>query len=296
MARDIEQTILPSQKTTFRYRDSQRTYLHYLPLGHSSEKKYPLVMILHGSGANAENALRMADMERLADKEKFVLLYPDGSGQPGDRVYTWNSGHCCGFSHENNIDDSGFLMALIDDFIRNHSIDRRRVHAAGFSNGAMMAYRLACEYSDRMASIAAVSGSMNYQGTVPADPVSVIAFHGTADDYAPCSGGENTKSRYPRFDQPARDSVFYWAKHNGCDLKPKEECAGNVKKIAFTGGRDGSEVIFYTLEGGKHSWPGGKDGARYGNVEPPAPDISATEMIWDFFKKHYTKSGGNKTL
>ena len=285
MTGDPDRLIRPSDKSRFRYGAAERTYLHHLPTVPVAGLR-PLVLVLHGGGANAENAMRMAGMERLADREGFILLYPDGTGRPGDRVFTWNAGRCCAYALETNADDSGFLIALVDLFIQKHGTDPARVYAAGLSNGAMMAHRLAVEHADRIAAIAPVAGGLNLDGKEPSGPVPVIAFHGLLDRHAPYAGGVGEVSRYKRDDRPVREGMELWAQWNGCRAMPEREESDRVLRERWTGGRGGSEVILYTLNAQGHTWPGGRPGLRYGNVDVPYPDLPASNLIWDFFKAH----------
>jgi polyhydroxybutyrate depolymerase len=287
MADNIDRLIRFSDKSLFPYRGIDRSYLHYLPTGYSKDRSWPLVLVLHGGGANGENAMRMADMEPLADREGFILLYPDGTGRPGDRVFTWNAGRCCAYALETNADDSGFLAALIDHFIAEHGADPRRVYVAGLSNGAMMAHRVAAEHSDRIAAIAPVAGGFNVDGVAdPQHPVSVIAFHGLLDRHAPYAGGTGEKSLFKRVDRPVREGMELWARWNGCLTDPDREDQAAWTRESWVNGRGGSEVVLYTLKDQAHVWPGGRPGLRYGNADEPGPEPRATELIWEFFKAH----------
>ncbi len=286
MAGDIDRLIRFSDKSKFVYRGIDRSYLHYLPIDHSLNRSWPLVLVLHGGGANGENAMRMADMEPLADREGFILLYPDGTGRPGDRVFTWNAGRCCAYALETNADDSGFLIALIDHFIEKYGADPKRVYVSGLSNGAMMAHRVAAEHSDRIAAIAPVAGGFNVDGVEPKHPVSVIAFHGLLDRHAPYDGGTGEKSLFKRVDRPVREGMELWANRNGCAVLPEREVASDWTREIYAAGRGGTEVIFYTIKNQAHAWPGGRPGLRYGNADPPYPDLNASEIIWGFFKAH----------
>jgi polyhydroxybutyrate depolymerase len=286
MAGDIDRLIRFSDKSKFVYRGTDRSYLHYLPIDHSLNRSWPLVLVLHGGGANGENAMRMADMEPLADREGFILLYPDGTGRPGERVFTWNAGRCCAYALETNADDSGFLIALIDHFIEMYGADPKRVYVAGLSNGAMMAHRVAAEHSDRIAAIAPVAGGFNVDGVEPKHPVSVIAFHGLLDRHAPYDGGTGEKSLFKRTDRPVREGMELWARWNGCAALPQREDTADWTRETYAAGRDSTEVIFYTMKNQAHAWPGGRPGLRYGNADPPHPSLNASEIIWKFFKTH----------
>lgn len=288
MAGDIDRLIRFSDKSLFQHRGIDRSYLHYLPESHASapDRLRPLVLVLHGGGANGENAMRMADMEALADREDFILLYPDGTGRPGDRVFTWNAGRCCAYALETNADDSGFLVALIDLFIQKFHADPKRVFVAGLSNGAMMAHRVAAEHGDRIAAIAPVAGGFNVDDVVPSQPVSVIEFHGTADRHAPLAGGTGEKSLFKRTDRPVREGIDLWVRANGCVNDPEREENADWIREQYSNGRGGTEVVFYTIQNYAHSWPGGRPGLRYGNADEPFPGLNASELIWEFFKTH----------
>ncbi len=89
-----------------------RTYFLHVPPAYDAKKPLPLVLVLHGGGQSPESAERMSGMSAKADKENFLVAYPSGTGRFSRRP-TWNSGNCCGYAIENNVDDVAFLRALI---------------------------------------------------------------------------------------------------------------------------------------------------------------------------------------
>ncbi|HUJ70694.1 MAG TPA: PHB depolymerase family esterase, partial [Verrucomicrobiae bacterium] len=167
-----------------------RVYSLHLPPAYDGKHLLPLVIVLHGGGGNAEGAIRMTGFNQKADKEGFVVVYPNGSGRLKTRLLTWNSGNCCGYALDSGVDDVGFIRALIDELKKTRAVDPQRVYATGISNGGMMTYRLACELSDKIAAIAPVAGALNLENCQPTRPVSVIIFHGTADEHVLYNGGE----------------------------------------------------------------------------------------------------------
>lgn len=290
MAGDIDRLIRFSDKSLFRYGGKDRSYLHYLPIGYSKDRSWPLVLVLHGGGANGENAMRMADMESLADRDGFILLYPDGTAPTGARVFTWNAGRCCAYALETRADDTGYLIALIDHFVSTFGADPARVCVAGLSNGAMMAHRLAAERSDRITAIAPVAGGFNVDGLEPpAHPVSVIAFHGLLDRHAPYDGGSGEASHFKRVDRPVREGMELWARWNGCLPDPDLKETAEWKRETYPNGRSGSEVILYTLKDQGHAWPGGRPGLRYGNADVPDASLPASSLIWSFFISKFVR-------
>ncbi len=180
----------------------------------------------------------------------------------------------------------GYISSLIKKFEKELAIDKARICATGISNGGMMSYRLGVELSDEIAAIAPVAGAMPPLETSPVRPVSVIIFNGTADEHVLYEGGAPLKTidNHPRVDKPVSYAVNYWVEHNGCSKNAVKETEGSIVKETYGGGREGTEVVLYTIVGGKHAWPGGKTAWLGGDI--PTHEISATDLMWEFFKTH----------
>src|ERR1043165_7405809 len=161
----------------------ERAYIVHVPPG-AGARPMSLVINLHGGGGNAGNEAGYSGMDRVADREHFVVVYPDGTGRL-KRMLVWNAGTCCGNS---TADDVGFIRAVVDNVAKRMPIDRRRVFATGMSNGAMMSYRLAAEASDLVAAIAPVAGAMSVERFHPAKPVSILHIHSVDDPRALYNG------------------------------------------------------------------------------------------------------------
>ena len=151
-----------------------------------------------------------------------------------------------------------------------------------------MAYRLGCELSDKIAAMAPVAGALNTDNPTASQPVSIIVFHGTEDKHVLYKGGPPLTSldKAKRVDKSVSYAVSFWVKNNQCSLVPQREEHGNIIKETYLGGKNNSEVVVYTIIGQGHAWPGGKNGLRFGNVDQPNQEISATDTIWDFFAHH----------
>jgi polyhydroxybutyrate depolymerase len=272
------------------FQEHTRTYLLHLP-SQLPKTPLPLVIVMHGGGGNAENAIRMTQMNPKSDQEGSIVVYPNGSGRFEDKLLTWNAWNCCGYALQEQIDDVGFIRALIEKLEREYSIDSKRIYATGLSNGGMMAYRLGCELSDKIAAIAPVAGALNTDHPKALNPISVIIFHGTADEHVLYEGGrpKKTMERSSRIDKPVAYAVNFWVTHNQCSQTPKNETEGSIIKESYSGGKNGTEVVLYTIQDQGHAWPGGEKGRRFGNVDKPTNVISATDLIWEFFKKHPKK-------
>lgn len=277
-------------KETLVHNGKTRSYRLIIPARQQPSVKYPLVINLHGGGGNGRFAEKMTGMTKKAEREGFMVLYPDGTGRFGNMLLTWNAGNCCGYALDNKSDDIGFIRALIMKIIEKHQADPGRIYVTGLSNGGMMSYALACGLSDMIAAIAPVSGAQNWEPCVPKGPVSVLIFHGTADQHVLYEGGRPKKSidrRHKRVDTSVKDSALFWIRNNGCVVTPLKEEKGNIIIESYRGGKGGSEVIIYTIKDGGHAWPGGERGSRFG--DDPTKEISATDIIWEFFKNHPKK-------
>jgi polyhydroxybutyrate depolymerase len=259
-----------------------RRYFLYLPSTWHRGRPAPLVLVFHGGGGRASGIAPHTGFSRLAEREGFVVAYPQGlNGR-------WNDGRGYAATH----DDVGFVRALLDTLGRELAIDPRRVYATGISNGAMFAYRLACDLPGTFAAVAPVAGAM------PADlapacahtqPVSVLAFQGTADPLMPYFGGGVARRRGRVLS--AERSIAFWATTSGCagapvmtDEPDRVSDGTRVRRTAYGTCREGRSVELYTIEGGGHTWPGGPPvGGAVGRV---TREIDATPVIWAFFAGH----------
>ena len=149
---------------TLTHEKRERSAIVHVPPHAIDKRDIPVVLNFHGGGGHGANEQEYSLMDRLADRETFVAVYPNGSGRFGKRLLTWNAGTCCAYAVINNVDDVGFVRALTSKLAESIPIDRRRIYATGLSNGAMMSHRLAAEAGDLIAAIAPVAGGMVVPG------------------------------------------------------------------------------------------------------------------------------------
>jgi polyhydroxybutyrate depolymerase len=263
----------------------ERSYLLHVPPGYNETLPTAVVLVFHGGGGNAENAARMTGFDAQADQAGFLVVYPNGTGRLGDKVLTWNGGTCCGYAQENNVDDVGFVRAIIADLQGIAAIDTKRIYATGMSNGGIMAYRLACEASDLIAAIGSASGTQNIVPCEPQEPVSVIHFHGTNDQHLPYAGGVGVDSLTGVNYASVQDSIQFWLDFDQCPPTATIEEFADIQHSAYTSCAQGSGVELYTIVGGGHAWPGSSGPAWIGG-DQPTMTISATSIIWEFFSAH----------
>ncbi|MFZ5857607.1 MAG: alpha/beta hydrolase family esterase [Chloroflexota bacterium] len=257
-----------------------RDYHVHIPASLDLTQPVPLVMVFHGGGGKAENAIRTTNFDEVADEEGFIVVYPNGTGPREVEVYTWNAGDCCANAMLENADDVGFARAILADVQTIATIDLKRVYAAGMSNGGMMSYRLACEAADMFAAVAPVAGAVTFAPCNPSEPVSVIHFHGTADEHVPYEGGIGPNAVYPAEYVSVQESVGFWITFDGCDSQPATSQMDKIQHTVWAGCERGSSVELYSISGGGHVWPGS------GRDEGPGQSLLATWLIWEFFKEH----------
>jgi polyhydroxybutyrate depolymerase len=273
----------------------KRHYLVHTPPTYDRTKATLVVLNFHGGGGNIKTQRNFSQMDITADRAGFIAVYPQGTG-PQRRLrlrkgFTWNAGTCCGWAQEHNIDDVGFVSALLDEVERLFNVDPKRVYATGYSNGAIMCYRLACELSDRIAAIAPVSGTMAMTECRPSRPVSIIHFHGTQDKFLPFAGGRGPQSMPGQYFKSVDESLSFWLNFLRIKSKSlKKRRKGDAIDIDYGTGRDGAEVVLWKIEGGGHTWPGGRFGFLGKRVLGKMnTDISATDLMWAFFQRHPMK-------
>jgi len=252
--------------------DKERSYNLHVPPNFT--QGMPLMINFHGYDSTAEDEEEYTSTSILADKEGFIVAYPQALRSPAQ----WNLE-----SGEEDV-DIPFVRALIDTIIKHCDSDPRRVYVTGMSNGGGMTNRVGCELSRQVAAIAPVAGAYGFFGTCDVKrPLPVLAFHGTEDEMVPYKGSgapeslNETIGAWP----PIPYWAATWALRNDCAARPTVVSHKNGILLETWGEcRDGVEVTLYTIEGGKHVWPGYTSDLRDRSV------FHASRIIWDFFKKY----------
>ncbi len=277
----------------------ERSAIVHLPPGAPEKRQLPVLLNFHGGGGHGANEQEYSMMDRLADRETFIAVYPNGTGRFEKRLLTWNAGSCCAYAALNHVDDVGFVRALIAELSIKLPIDRRRVYATGLSNGGMMAHRLAAEASDLIAAVAPVAGGMvlpRIETSKSTRAIPIMHIHSVDDPRALYTGGLGppfpmTKSQ--AFHPNIGEMIAQWVKHNGCalestiaDRRSDREARGHqATKFVYDKCRDGAEVILWKLTGAGHVWPGGKQKVMERILGPSTDIIDANREMWNFFTR-----------
>lgn len=273
----------------------RRTYLVHVPPAYSRDAPLPLVVVIHGAFDTAAGMEKASGFSQLADREGFIVLYPNGMGIFGFFQH-WNAGHCCGKAAEDKIDDVGFLAAAIDDVCSRLSIDRNRIFMTGFSNGGMLTYRFAAERGDMLAAAAPLAASIGGRAAAgapawripkPVRPLPLIVMHGLLDDDIRYEGGVSLHRGGDRTFLPVRDSVAFWVQNNMCRAEAEERHlhGDGILVKTWSSCQNGADVQLYLLKGWGHAWPGGEF-TRSLPAENPIREFDAAATIWEYFRTH----------
>ena len=271
----------------------ERRYRVHVPHGGSGAR--PVMLAFHGGGGNAAQLQRSAGLDRVADREGFLAVYPDGTGPVSGRLLTWNAGSCCGRAVLERVNDVAFVRALVADLARRAVVDSSRIYATGHSNGAMMAYRLAVEAGDLVAAIVPVGGGMVVAEFRPSRPIPLLHIHSVDDPRALYDGGLGPPfpSTDHRVDHPNIPAVLRrWAEFNGCRETARElrsvrgrsgsESDGHTATRLDYGPCRGAPVEHWRLTGAGHGWPGASGPGLERIIGPRTDVIQAAEEVWRF--------------
>ena len=283
------------QKMDMRYNLLRRTYHLHVPPIYDGKEPLPLVVVIHGAFDTAKGMEKVTGFSELADRENFLVLYPNGIGLFGFLQH-WNAGHCCGKAADDDVDDVGFIAATIDDACSRLNVDRTRIYMVGFSNGGMMAYRFAAEQSNILAAVAPLAASIGgspapgvaeWRIPVPKNPVPVLTMHGREDEDIPFNGGVSPRRSGNRSYWSVPDSVGFWVRYNRCEEPPLRitPLNGQVQITSWKGCSSDAEVLLYEIINWGHVWPG-KYFIKEMGPDHPLKNFDAKEIVWKFFKKH----------
>ncbi|GAC1427615.1 MAG: PHB depolymerase family esterase [Ktedonobacteraceae bacterium] len=242
-----------------------RTFLVHLASSYGMQPQ-PLVLLYHGYNWTSQIMEQTSGMDKEADKEGFVLVYPQGADDPP----TWNAG-VGAYGPTGDADDIQFTRDMLHSIEQNYCVDSHRVYIAGFSLGGGMAYRLACTLSDKLAAVVTISGAYYPipEGCHPTRPLPIMEIHGYADPLAPYAGNVNAHMG------AVQDYLNGWLSRDQCTGDPETFLQqGDVTGLQWTKCAANTIVRHYRISDGQHTWPGSPGTTHV---------IDANVVIWDFF-------------
>jgi polyhydroxybutyrate depolymerase len=260
-----------TKKCSLTHKTLKRYYIIYVPESGANEINMPVLFALHGYGSTAENHKNYTYYEPLAETNKFIVVYPQGSFYNG--TYTsgnhWNVGS---WTLGSTTDDVDFIDEVIGLIINKESIDQNRIYSSGMSNGGFMSYHLACNLSSKIAAIVSVTGSMSketLENCSPSHPTPVLQIHGTLDPTVKFDGDSTLNM------EPIDNVLNYWSTYNSCDPTPALSVIDyldfSIDYKKYNNCLNNVNVELYKISNMAHTWP------RKNNY-----GISATEEVWKF--------------
>lgn len=267
--------------------EMERTYTVRIPKNLASDARVPLVLVFHGSGGDPAGIERISGFTKKAISAGFIVVYPEGTRRGKTDPLTWNAEHCCGFAKNKNIDDVGFVRALIAKLVSTYPIAPNMIFATGMSNGAMLTHRIGIELANTVAAIAPVMGTLFGDEKVPVGSVSAIMLNGVRDETLPFGGGPLDARFKAVWDgtpaQPALRQGQFWATANRCAQDAEQNRFKTFSRWRYRCPHSVA-VELYLLGDSDHAWPAGAfDIATY---EEPSTHFNATDVIWNFFSAH----------
>lgn len=261
----------------------EREAIVHVPPSHDGERALPVVLVIHPLLLTFKDMKKLVKVEPYADDSDhgFIAVFPNGI----DR--SWNAGECCGKAKDKQIDDVGFIHDLLAEVAAKWCVDPDRLYSMGFSNGAFLSHRLACELEGGVRAIVPVAGTLGIPepSCVPKQPTAVLAIHGTDDELVPYEGGPPKiplGARWGTFISPTATDEF-WSSANGCGPPSTEPYydKGEAKCVRHGDCKDGKSVSLCTVAGGGHQWPGATSLPAMGHV---TSDLDATAAAIELFR------------
>ena len=253
---------------TILYDGLNREYLLYIPDSYDRKTSIPLMLNFHGFGGSASEYIIEADMRSLAESDTFILVYPQGSYLNG--YPHWNA--CpTGGDNKSDANDFGFVESMINEISSQFNVDMKRIYAAGYSNGSMMAYGLANYKSELISAVASVSGGMLDCTGNTSHPMPIVHLHGTSDIILPYNGSFGWNS--------AQSTLDYWINFNNTTINPNISTYNSegmtIEHYVYGQGDNSVSVEHYKYIGGDHEW-----------FRAAYQGQSTSELIWNFVSRY----------
>ena len=273
----------PDTYNCFMHNGWERCHITHIPESVTSDSLAPLILELHGWGASAFETKNHTELTDFADSVGAIVVHPEGiivsnsTINMGGNEESWNAGYCCADAVEFEIDDVDYLREVIKQTIDDFPVDENRIYLTGWSNGCMMAQRMALQASDIIAAVACTSGYLSILDAEGYTPVPVMEIHGFVDENQHYSNNvgwgilDEERRNLESMQSGAVENLYDWAEFNDCQgALPDRNEPGAIYSIqGFTNCAEGTEVALITVHGGGHN--------LYVN------DVCTPDLIWNCF-------------
>ncbi len=264
-----------------------RTYHAYVPKGYDPQQKYPLVLLLHGRLGTGSKFLGYTGIRRLADREGFVVVAPDGYRK------SWNDGRLRTPAHEAEVDDVKFLGSLLDRMCSAYRIDPAKIYCVGMSNGGFMTLTLATQMPNRLAAIGVIVASAtegHADRSIPKTILPMIVMNGTEDPLIKWNGGPISVRDQEKV-MATPEFLRLYTQQGDCDVVMTLPMADTVDDGTATilhfwqDCSNAAEVQLWEVKGGGHTLPGKKQYLGEKLIGRTSRDYDGMEAIWSFLKR-----------
>ena len=265
----------------------ERKYIVYLPKTKIlAEEKIPLLLMLHGRFGTAKLMMEGYNMNAIADRERFAILYPEGFNR------SWADGRGGTPADKNNINDVKFIESVIQRVAANYPIDQNHIFITGHSNGGFMTQRMLIEKTNLFKAGISVTAHISknvLMNSTPSNPISVAFISGTEDPLVPYEGGYVVDGEEVL---GAEDSTRRWIEWNQCSKQPivekinRQRDETSLEIYSYQECKENVRVRLYKLIGAGHMWPGLSQKIPFINLGKETKELNASEEIWNFFKLH----------
>lgn len=274
-----------TKKQSFTYQGEKRKFRIYFPENYDENGLHPVVIALHGRFGDGKQMEKSSLFNPIADENNVIMVYPDGYEK------SWNDGRGEGPAADDNIDDVGFIDALINLIIGDYAVDDSRIYVCGMSNGGFMSMRLAHELNNRIAAFGTVTGSLSSNYNEPLNQsVPVMLIAGTEDPLVPYSGGEVAESG--TYSLGFEDLLDYYAANNNCSILniqqlPQVNDDGvTAEKWVYSDCSNNEKCILFKNIGAGHTWPSGDSALGENVVGKESSEIDASRELMSFFLQY----------
>ena len=292
-------TYAQQPKQTFQWQGEDREYYIYVPESYDGDNdQLPVLVFLHGFDGGIDSYNSSINFQQAADQFHWMIVLPQAMTAHYDIGgfismpigSTWNSGiemTIMGnpFVPNSDVDDAGFLLALVDELGTSYTLDSDSLFFTGFSMGAFMTHRMAIEHPDRINAVAAASGliPLCYAESTPSEHISVLHIHGTNDNTINPDG---TASPIPGMGQMTLGlsvdaTIDFWRTANQCDMDAVTNTYADTENdgmsfsiSTYKNSTDNTRVALLTVDGGEHKW------------YEEGHDVQYLNVIHDFFTNH----------
>ena len=251
----------------FLHNDWERCYITYIPESVTGSSNAPLIVELHGWAGSAFETRALTDVTLLADEVGAIVVHAEGiivnntTLDMGGNEESWNAGYCCGDALAYEIDDVDYLRKVIAKTVEDYPVDEQRIYITGWSNGCMMAQRMALQASDLIAAVACTSGYLSIHESEGYSPIPVMEIHGFIDENSQYTNTVNwgivdeNRRNLESMQSGAIENMYDWASYNNCEGSiPDRNEPGAIYSIqGFTDCAEGSEVALITIHSGGHN-------------------------------------------